>query len=230
MARVRVDVSAAEPVIDWRDVHGPARAVLYALIGAKDPDAARQLHDEGWAGSSLRPAGISPPLFLGATQRHGVYTTSGSGSVWFGSPVPRIGAALLRAVSGLGELHWGATRLSVQGADLEMAPDHSSGQADFITVSPVLVKRESSFLLPGDDGYVDRLTHNLRHKADVLGLPGHVEVSVLSAGPRRVFDVAGAKRVGANVGLRVNAAPELLDALYEWGLGLNTVQGFGWVK
>jgi hypothetical protein len=38
MARVRVDVSAAAPTLDWRDVHGPARAVLYALIGVKDPD------------------------------------------------------------------------------------------------------------------------------------------------------------------------------------------------
>jgi CRISPR/Cas system endoribonuclease Cas6 (RAMP superfamily) len=57
-----------------------------------------------------------------------------------------------------------------------------------------------------------------------------VEVSVLDAGPRRVFDVAGAKRVGANARLRINAAPVLLDALYDWGLGLNNVQGFGWVK
>jgi CRISPR-associated endoribonuclease Cas6 len=230
MARVRVDVSAAEAVLDWRDVHGPARAVLYALIGAKDPDAARQLHDEGWAGSSLRPAGISPPLFVGARQRHGAYTTSGSGSVWFGSPVPRIAAALLRALSDLRELRWGGARLAVHGTELEMAPDHSSGQAVFLTVSPVLVKLESRFLLPEDDGYIDRLTHNLRHKADVLGLPNHVEVSVLSAGPRRVFDVTGVKRVGANARLQINAAPMLLDALYDWGLGLNTVQGFGWVK
>lgn len=230
MARVRVDVSAAEPVLEWRDVHGPARAVFYALVGTSDPDAARQLHDEGWAGSPLRPAGISPPLFMGAAPRHGAYTTSGSGSVWFGSPVPRIAAALLRALSDLGELHWGGARFAVRGTDLEMTPDHSSGQADFLTVSPVLVKRESRFLLPGDDGYIDRLTHNLRHKADVLGLPNHVEISVLGAGPRRVFDVAGAKRVGANARLRISAAPVLLDALYDWGLGINNVQGFGWVK
>src|ERR1700733_4011332 len=117
MARVRVDVSAAGPTLDWRDVHGPARAVLYALIGVNEPDLARQLHDEGWQGSTLRPAGISPPLFLGAAKRRGVYTTSGSGSVWVGSPVPRIAAALLRAVSELRELLWGNSRFAVQGAD-----------------------------------------------------------------------------------------------------------------
>ena len=230
MARVRVDVSAAEPVLDWRDVHGPARAVLYSVIGAKEPDVARQLHDDGWQGSTLRPVGISPPLFTGAAYQHGVYTTSGSGSVWFGSPVPQIAAALLRALSDVRELRWGGARLPVRGTELEWATGHSSGQADFQTVSPVLVKLESRFLLPEDDGYVDRLEHNLRHKADVLGLPNEVAVEVLSAGPRRVFDVAGAKRIGANARLRVTAAPGLLEALYEWGLGLNTVQGFGWVK
>jgi CRISPR-associated endoribonuclease Cas6 len=230
MARVRVDVSAAAPTLDWRDVHGPARAVLYALIGVNEPDLARQLHDKGWQGSGLRPAGISPPLFLGAAQRHGVYTTSGSGSVWLGSPVPRIAAALLRAVSELRELRWGNSRFAVQGADLEWPPDHSGGNAAFETISPVLVKSESRFLLPGEDGFIDRLAHNLRHKADVLGLPSEVSVEVLEAGPRRVFDVAGAKRVGANAKLRVTAAPVLLDALYDWGLGLNTVQGFGWVR
>jgi CRISPR-associated endoribonuclease Cas6 len=230
MARVRVDVSAAERSLDWRDVHGPARAVLYSLIGAQEPDLARQLHDEGWKGSSLRPVGISPPLFMGAAQRHGVYTMSGSGSVWFGSPVPQIAAALLRAVSELRELRWGNSRLAVLGADLEWPPDHSAGNAAFETVSPVLVKRESRFLLPAEDGFIERLTHNLCHKADVLGLPNEVSVELLDAGPRRVFDVAGAKRVGANARLRITAAPVLLDALYDWGLGLNTVQGFGWVK
>lgn len=230
MARVRVDVSAAEPVLEWRDVHGPARAVLYSLIGTKDPEAARELHDAGWAGSPMRPAGISPPLFMGAVPQRGVYGMSSSGSIWFGSPVPRIAAALLRALPDVRELRWGGAHLAVRGMDLEMAPDHSFGQAEFTTVSPVLVKRDSRFLLPDDDGYIDRLTHNLRHKADVLGLSNDVELSVVSAGPRRVFDVAGAKRVGANVQLRISAAPSLLDALYDWGIGLNTVQGFGWVK
>jgi CRISPR-associated endoribonuclease Cas6 len=225
-----LDVSAAESTLDWRDVHGPARAVFYALIESKEPDLARELHDEGWQGSTLRPAGISPPLFAGAARRRGVYTTSGSGSVWLGSPVPRIAAALLRAVSELRELRWGGSRLAVQGADLEWAPDHSAGNAVFQAISPVLVKRESRFLLPGDDGFTDRLEHNLRHKADVLGLPSEVNVEVLDAGPRRVFDVAGAKRVGATARLRIIAAPSLLDALYDWGLGLNTIQGFGWVK
>jgi CRISPR-associated endoribonuclease Cas6 len=230
VTRVRMDVGAAEPVVDWRDVHGPARTVIYGLIGASEPELARQLHDSGWAGSTLRPVGISPPLFAGAVPRHGVYTTSGNGSVWLGSPVPQIASALLRAVAGRTELRWGGLGLVIRGVEMEWPPDHEFGQADFVTVSPVLVKKDSRYLLPGDAGYEERLTHNLRHKADVLGLPSEVEVEVLDAGPRRVFDVAGAKRVGANARLRVTAAPVLLDAFYECGVGLNTVQGFGWVK
>ena len=120
--------------------------------------------------------------------------------------------------------------MTVQGKELEAGPDYRSGHAEFVSVSPVLVKKESRFLLPGDSGYTERLTHNLRHKADVLGLPNEVDVDVLDSGPRRVFDVAGAKRVGANARLRISAAPRLLGALYEWGVGLNTVQGFGWLQ
>lgn len=216
--------------MDWRDVHGPARAFVYALIEDSDPDLARQLHDEGWQGSTLRPLGISPPLFVGAVPKHGIYTTSANGSVWLGSPIPQIAAAMLKGLAGRKELRWGAARLAVRGTELEWPSDHGAGQADFASVSPVLVKKESRFLMPDDAGYEERLTHNLRHKADLLGMPNDVSVEVLEAGPRRVFDVAGAKRVGANVRLRIKAAPELLGALYEWGVGLNTVQGFGWLQ
>jgi CRISPR-associated endoribonuclease Cas6 len=228
--RIRVDVAATRPAVDWKDVHGPARAVAYALIGAGDAGLAQALHDSGWKDTSLRPVGISPPMFLGAAVQHGAYTTSDTGSFWLGSPVPEIAAALIKGMAARKELRWGPVGLTVRGVELESPPDHGSGQAEFVTVSPVLVKKDSRFLLPGDSAYVDRLTHNIRHKADVLGLPGEVQLTVVDSGPRRGFDVAGARRIGATVRLQVDAAPALLSALYEWGLGLATVQGFGWVK
>jgi CRISPR-associated endoribonuclease Cas6 len=92
------------------------------------------------------------------------------------------------------------------------------------------VKKDLRFLLPDDDGFTERLMHNLQRKADMLGLPGEVEVTVLDAGPRRVFDVAGAKRIGATARLRVAGDPALLAALWEWGAGLCTIQGFGWLR
>ena len=156
--------------------------------------------------------------------------TSGRGSVWLGSPVPEIAAALVRAVARRAELRWGQVTLAVRGVAVDTTPDHRSGQAEFISITPVLVKHESRWLLPGDDCYLDRLAHNLRHKADLLGLPRPFDVEVLGAGPRRRFDVPGGFRIGAEVRLRLSAEPALLDALYDWGLGLENVQGFGWLR
>jgi CRISPR-associated endoribonuclease Cas6 len=150
--------------------------------------------------------------------------------VWVGSPVPQISAAILKGLASLEELRWGGAVLAVRGRVLEWPDPYASGQAEFSSISPVLVKKDSRYLLPEDSGYVERLTHNLRHKADLLGLPNDVSIEVLAAGPKRVFDVTGAKRIGANVRLRVTADPALLSALYEWGAGLSTVQGFGWLQ
>lgn len=230
MVRIRVDVSASGPVIKWPDVHGPARAVAYGLIDASEPELARELHDHGWQGSTLKPLGISPPLFTRAPKRKGLYTTSATGSVWLGSPVPRIAGALLKGLSSLTKLQWGGVSLKILGKELEWPDDHAVGTAEFSSASPVLLKLGPRFLVPGDGEYVERLVHNLRHKADVLGLPSDVEAEVLESGPRRTFEAAGATRIGANVRLRITADPAFLRALTEWGIGLNTVQGFGWLR
>ncbi|WP_433334997.1 CRISPR-associated endoribonuclease Cas6 [Spirillospora sp. CA-294931] len=228
--RFRLDVSADRPELAWRDVHGPARGVVYGLLSAQDPELASEIHDSGWAGHPLRPVGISPPLFSGTKARKGVYTTSATGSVWMGSPVPQIAGCLLAALAGSKELRWGGVRLTIKGMQLDPSPDHSSGVGVFESVSPVVVKHDDRYLVPDEAHYVDRLLHNIRHKADVLGLPSAVQLEVLEAGPRRRFDVQGAMRIGATVTVRVQGAPELLDALYDWGLGLCCVQGFGWVR
>ncbi len=228
--RFRVDVAADVDSIPWPQVFSPARGVAYDLIRAQDEALAAELHDHGYAGSSLRPLGLSSPCFRGAGRRTGVYGASGDGSVWFGSPVPRVAAALLAGVAGRSDIRWGTVPLRVRGVQLEPVPDHSSGEAVFSTVTPVLVKFEDQFIHPDHPQYVERLCHNLRHKADVLGLPGEVEVEVLSHGYPRKFLVQRAPRHGSIVQLRVRASSVLLDALYEWGLGLNTNQGFGWIR
>lgn len=230
MARVRVDVAAARQVMKWQDVHGAARGVLYQTIANGDPEIAAELHDHGWQGSPLRPVGISPPMFTGAPRRKGVYTTSENGSVWFGSPVPKIASVLMKGLSGQKQLRWGSVELAIRGKELEWSADYDSGEAEFTSVSPVLVKKDSRFLLPGDEGYAEALTSNLRHKADVFQLPGDVKIDILEAGPKRNFEVGGAMRIGASIRLRIMAAPALLTALHESGIGLSTVQGFGWLQ
>lgn len=228
--RFRVDVATDAPVIPWRDVHGPARAVVYGLIKDQDEAIAEELHNAGWQGSPLRPVGVSPPLFPGARPRRGAYATSPKGVISMGSPVPRIAACLLAAMAGRTEIRWGSVTLSVVGIQLGSSVSHSEGVAVFETVSPVLVRHDDMYILPDDDNFPKGLTHNLRHKADLLGLPNDVEVEVLDSGPRRRFDVSKGFRIGATARIRVTAAPELLDAIYEWGLGLSTVEGFGWIR
>lgn len=229
--RFRVHVVVDDALIPWPDLHGPARGVLYTLLRSQDPELSAELHDKGWAGQSIKPIGISPPLFFSRKGDKEGLRIAGSGSIWVGSPVPRIASCLLAALAGCTEIRWGGARLTVRGVQLDPAPPScESGVADFSAISPILIKKDGRYLLPDEPEYVERLTHNLRHRADVLGLSSDVKVEVLDVGPRRLHDVQGKPRVGATATLRIQAAPESLQAFYDSGIGLNCVEGFGWLR
>jgi CRISPR-associated endoribonuclease Cas6 len=229
--RFRVDVSATTSELAWEDVFSPARAVAYDLIAGSDPALATQLHDHGWDGHSLRPIGVSSPMFRGAPRLKGRYTTSPYGSIWFGSPVPQIAAALLAGLAGRTSIRWGRAELTVKGVELEQPPEQvAKGEITVTTTTPVLVKQDEKYLSPDHPGFADLLTHNLRHKADLLALPVEVETEVLDAGPMRRFRVGKAHRHGATVTARLAGDPALLTALHAWGLGLGNNQGFGWIR
>lgn len=228
--RVRVDVTPDTASLRWQDVHGPARAVVYGLLASRDEALSRSLHDEGWRGHRLKPLGVCGPQFVGAPRKKGLYTTSSEGSVWFGSPVPEIASVLVAALAMREELVWGATRLRVRGFTVEVAPPAGPGPVELETATPVVVKHDGRDLLPGDEHYLPRLQHNLQHKADLLGLPAPAGLRVLEAGPRRRFEVGGAPRIGAQVRLGMEADARFVEAMRSWGLGLDTVQGFGWIR
>ncbi|MEU9605408.1 CRISPR-associated endoribonuclease Cas6 [Streptomyces sp. NPDC048057] len=229
--RIKVDVQADQPSLSWEDVHGPARAVVYRLLEEHDPALAQSLHDEGWHGHPLKPIGITSPQFKGAPRKRGVYTTSQAGSIWLGSPVPEIASALVAALARRTEIVWGAARLPIQGFTVEVGtPTPAQGVVEMETATPVVVRHDGRELLPRDEHFVERLQHNLTHKADVLGLPAPRGLRVLEAGPRRRFSVRGAPRIGAQVRVAMEADPRFVDAIRSWGLGLDTVQGFGWIR
>jgi CRISPR-associated endoribonuclease Cas6 len=228
--RVRVDVETDATSLRWEDVHGPARAVVYGLLGDEDAGLARSLHDEGWRGHPLRPVGLTSPQFRGAPRKNGVYTTSRDGSVWFGSPVPEIAATLLKALAGRTEIVWGAARLKVRGFALDIGAAPAGGVVELETATPVVIKHENRYVLPGETQFLSGLQHNLAHKADVLGLPTPRSLRLLEAGPRRRFTVRGAPRIGARVRVAMEADARFVEALRSWGLGLDTVQGFGWIR
>ncbi|WP_234364967.1 CRISPR-associated endoribonuclease Cas6 [Streptomyces sp. RTd22] len=225
-----MDVDTDTPSLRWEDVHGPARAVMYELLGSQDTVLARTLHDEGWKGQPLKPLGLTSPQFKGAPKKNGVYTTSSDGSVWFGSPVPEIAATLVASLASRTEIVWGSARLKVRGFNIDIGSEASDGLVELSTATPVVVKKESRYLLPGESHYLERLQHNLAHKADVLGLPAPQGLRVLEAGPRRRFTVRGAPRIGAQVRVAMEADARFVEALRSWGLGLDTVQGFGWIR
>ncbi|MFF7146365.1 CRISPR-associated endoribonuclease Cas6 [Streptomyces nodosus] len=207
--------------------------MVYGLLEEVAPDLTRTLHDKGWQGHSLRPLGMTSPQFRGAPRKKGVYTTSRDGAIWLGSPVPQIASALIAALAGRSDLVWGAARLRIRGFELDVAEPVAADAGALVeleTRTPVVLKHEDRYVLPGDGPYLDRLRHNLAHKADVLGLPAPREVRVLEAGPRRRFSVRGAPRIGAQVRVGLVGDPRFVDALRSWGLGLDTVQGFGWIR
>jgi CRISPR-associated endoribonuclease Cas6 len=216
--------------VPWPDVFGPARAVAYDLIRGQDPELAAELHDQGYAGSHLRPLGVSAPCFRGARKKAGVYATSDDGALWFGSPVPRIATAILTGLAARREIRWGSVVLGVKGVLLEPPPECASGEMTVSTVTPVLIKFEDRYIFPDHPRFVEYLVRNLRHKAELLKLSNQVEAEVVSSGPPRKFLVQGAPRHGCTMVARISAAPELLLALHEWGLGLCTNQGFGWIR
>ncbi len=68
----------------------------------------------------MKPVGVGGPQFKGAPRKRGVYTISPQGSVWFGSPVPEIAAALVSALARRTEIVWAAARLRIQGFTVEV--------------------------------------------------------------------------------------------------------------
>ncbi|MEC3996090.1 CRISPR-associated endoribonuclease Cas6 [Actinacidiphila sp. DG2A-62] len=229
--RLRVDVASDAPSLAWDNLHGPARGVVYGLLREHDPQLARSLHDDGWKGQPMKPVGVACPRFRGVRRQKGVYAASSQGSVWFASPVPEIASALVSALARRTEIDWGTAKLRVRGftVDIDNAAV-ADGFVEVATATPVVVRHDRWDLLPGDEHYVERVTHNLVHKADVLGLPAPQGVRVLEAGPRRRFSVRGAPRIGARVRLGMEADARFVDALRSWGVGLDTIQGFGWVE
>ncbi|MGW1839148.1 CRISPR-associated endoribonuclease Cas6 [Streptomyces sp. NPDC002067] len=214
----------------WEDLHGAARGVVYGLLSGQDASLARSLHDEGWRGHPLKPVGVSGPRFARAPRKKSVFTTSPEGAIWFGSPVPEIASVLVTALASCREINWGTTRLRVRGLAVDVAPPPADGPVELETATPVVVRYEDRELLPGDEHYEERLAHNLTRKADVLGLPAPRGLRVLKAGPKRRFAVRGAPRTGACVRIGMEADARFVEALRSWGIGLDTIQGFGWVR
>jgi CRISPR-associated endoribonuclease Cas6 len=230
--RIVLQVRAQAGRLAWEQVLTPGRSLVYRALADHDPDLGRQLHDAGLGPYRLRPFVFCPPTFASAPRIARSYAVGGTGSVAFGSPLLVVAEAVAKAVAGRQVLHWGSAALEIRSVAVVDPPRFITGQAEWHTATPVIVKggHPDRFLLPDDPGWLDGLRGNLQRKAATLGLDEAVEVELLWAGARRLFRVDGSTRIGAPVTVRVLAASETLAAIWSWGLGQANAAGFGWIQ
>ncbi|MEU3168725.1 CRISPR-associated endoribonuclease Cas6 [Streptosporangium sp. NPDC006930] len=244
--RVQLDVHTEARELAWSSVVRPGRALAYSLLDREAPELGTELHAQGMKPYGMVPFGYSAPVFPLAERRRGVYSLGGPGTWELGSPVPRVVHSFGSALAGMPVIAWGATAFFVDAVRVVEAPTFSSGGAVFRTSTPVVVKgtgigssgvRETrqDWLLPGEPGWDLAFERNLRRKAETLSLNPDVTLErVTWVGPKRSFTVAGStgkggSKPGACVEVTVSADPEVLQALWSWGLGQANSAGFGWV-
>jgi CRISPR-associated endoribonuclease Cas6 len=239
--RLQVRVSTAASEIPWPAVLAPGRAVAYGLLNSVAPGLGRQLHETGWGPHGMVPFGYGAPSFPSARRQPGRYAAGGSGLLEFGSPLPEVVEAWARALGTCEMLDWGGVAFGLRGTTVSEPPDFPSGVARFRTATPVVLNgsRKSAdgvrpakarWLLPGEEGYLDCLGRNLNRKAQTLGFTSIVEVhGVTWVGAKRSFTVGGGAKPGAPVEVELSAEPDVLKALWSWGLGQSNAAGFGWI-
>lgn len=239
--RLRVEVATTPAELPWSRVLAPGRGLAYTLLAEAAPDLAGQLHDVGWGRHGMVPFGYSPPVFPDSPRRRGSYLVGGKGFLELGSPLPSLVEAWCRALQARDTLDWDGTPLGIIDAYVIDPPSLRAGQVRMRTDTPVVLKSSAqpasgggtpkrSWLLPAEAEFPAQLQHNLRRKAETLGLPPAVELSAVTwAGPKRSFADGGGMKPGAAVEVELYGEPRTLRAIWSWGLGHSNSAGFGWI-
>lgn len=239
--RLRISVTTAATQLPWHQLLPPGKGLAYGWLAHGDEQYGRTLHDQGLGPFGMAPFGYGAPVFAKAPRQRGVYAVGGPGFVEFGSPVPQVVDAWVKALSGCRLLDWGGVALRVGAIDVMEPPVFSSGVARFRTVTPVVMKgsgrgedgarvTRQAHLLPHDQEFPAYFAGNLRRKMQTLGLgDGLTLEAVLGVGPKRGLTVKSGARVGATVDVVLSGTPQQLQAVWSWGLGQANASGFGWI-
>lgn len=234
--RLRLDVTTSATELPWRSVLAPGRGLAYELLAQAAPELGRELHERGWGPHGMVPFGYGPPVFPGAARRRGVYAVGGKGFVELGSPVADVVEAWSRALRERDIVDWGGIALRIIGVHLVEAPVFAGGRASVRTDTPVVMKVSGAgegpgvWVLPGEPEFPGCLQHNLRRKAESLGMDPGIELDAITwIGPKRSFAVGEGAKPGAAVEVELVGAPEVLQAVWSWGLGQANAAGFGWI-
>ena len=241
--RLRINVTTQSTELPWDQVLRPGRGLVYHLLAEADPDLAGQLHDHGYGPHGMTPFGYGAPVFPHAKRRPGRYAIGGRGYIELGSPLPELVAHWKQALTGRTLVDWGGVALQVRALTAVKPPDMSAGRVEFRTVTPAVLKtlnpmpsptrdiRSSYDILPYESGYLEALHRNLERKAKTLGLAPDFEIEKITwVGPKRGFSVQKGRRTGTTLGVALRGSPDLLSAIWSWGLGQANTAGFGWIK
>lgn len=238
--RVQVEVSTRAQEIPWKEVLRPGRGIVYELLAETAPELGKRVHEQGIGAFGLAPFGHSAPRFPEAPRRRGKYSAGGPGVVEFASPRSDVVEALADGLGRTPVLDWGGVALQRKSFSALAPPEFATGHGVLRAATPVVVKgppardeqgqplRSQRWLLPGEPEWEVYFLQNLRRKAEALELDPDVGLeAVLRVGPKQSYAVGKGAKVGAEVDVALSGAPETLQALWSWGLGVATSAGFG---
>jgi len=239
--RLRMEVSTSATEVPWREVLRPGRSLLYDLLAHGAPELGRQLHDNGFGPHGMVPFGYSAPLFPQAPRKRGAYAAGGRGFIEIGSPLLASVEGWAIALAARELLDWGGVALRLLKVVPLDPPEFASGRARLRTVTPVVMKgsgrdedgtrqTRQGWVLPAEPEFPAYFAQNLKRKAETLGLDPDIELDAITwIGPKRSFAVSGGLKPGAPVEAELRGAPDVLQAIWSWGLGQANSAGFGWV-
>lgn len=239
--RLRIEIVTAATELPWSKVLAPGRGFAYQLLGKADPALGRRLHASGWGPHGMVPIGYSAPVFPAAPRRRGAYAVGGRGVLEFGSPLPEVVAAWAQELRRCEVLDWGGAAFRVTRVEAVDPPEFASGTARLRTSTPVVLKgagrddegtrtTRQAWVLPAEPEFPAYFERNLCRKAETLGLTPDVHLEAIGwIGPKRSFVVGNGAKPGAAVEVGLRGSPEVLRAIWSWGLGQANSAGFGWI-
>ncbi|MET7426950.1 CRISPR-associated endoribonuclease Cas6 [Dactylosporangium sp. NPDC005555] len=154
-----------------------------------------------------------------------------------GSPLPSVVEAWVAALQRRDVLDWGGIALRITGVSIVDPPAFGCGRARMRTETPVVMKSPPSnqlpgqtWVLPAEPEFPTLFNNNLVRKAKTLGLAPDIGLDgIVWVGPKRSFAVKGGAKPGATVDVALSGDPQVLQALWSWGLGQANAAGFGWI-
>lgn len=239
--RVRVKIATSAESIPWSVVLAPGRSLVYGLLARTAPELGTRLHDFGWGPYGMAPFGYGAPMFPEARRRRGVYAAGGKGFWELGSPLPAVVEVWAAGLRRRELIDWGGVAFRLLGVTVVEPPAFAAGRARLRTVTPVVLKgsgrdewgvrqTRQAWLMPTDSEFPAYFEGNLRRKAETLGLDPEISLERITwVGARRSYETGKGKKPGALIEVELRGAPEVLRALWSWGLGQANSAGFGWV-